>query len=155
MIAAKFARVSQEYEPLKKEDISIPPYEKSTIPVFKPCQVQQHLKQVKVNKSVPPGDIPTKLIRFFAAEMSIPLCNIINCSVQSGAWAKLYKSESVTPLPKIFPPKSIEDLRNISGLLTFNKIAEKLIAEVMISDMAEKLDSSQYANQKGLFSKTI
>ena len=155
LIAAKFARVSQEYEPLKKEDISIPPYEKSTIPVFKPCQVQQHLKQVKVNKSVPPGDIPTKLIRLFAAEMSIPLCSIINSSVQSGAWAKLYKSESVTPVPKIFLPKSIEDLRNISGLLTFNKIAEKMIAEVMISDMAEKLDPLSVCQPEGTVSPTL
>ena len=56
----------------------------------------------------------------------------------------------VTPVPKIFPPKSPNDLRNISGLLTFNKIAEQLIAELIISDMAKNLDPAQYANQKGL-----
>ena len=56
----------------------------------------------------------------------------------------------VTPIPKVTPPKSIEDLRNISGLLNLDKIAEKLIAKMMISDMKAKIDPSQYANQKGL-----
>ena len=49
-----------------------------------------------------------------------------------GEWSKLYKSEIITPVPKIFPPSSPDDLRNISGLLTFNKIAEKIISEIII-----------------------
>ena len=52
-----------------------------------------------------------------------------------GQWSKLYKSESVTPVPKVFPPKSPDELRNISGLLTFNKVAEKMIAELMIAEL--------------------
>ena len=47
-------------------------------------------------------------------------------------------------------PKSPEELRNISGLLTFDKVAEKMIAELIISDMSSKLDPAQYANQKGI-----
>ena len=67
-----------------------------------------------------------------------------------GAWSKLFKLEFVTPVPQNFPPKSVNDLRNISGLLKFNKIAEKMIAGLMISDMANLLDPSQYVNQKGI-----
>ena len=149
-IADKFSKVSQEYEPLKTEDIKIPEFDQSSVPCFKPYQVQEHLKKVKTNKAVPPGDIPSKLIKIFAAELSTPLCHIINSSIRLGAWGRLYKSESVTPVPKVFPPKTVDDLRNISGLLTFDKIAEKLIAELIISDMSSHLDPSQYANQKGL-----
>ena len=68
----------------------------------------------------------------FAAQLSVPLCDIINSSIRLGQWSRLYKSESVTPVPKLFPPKSPEDLRNISGLLTFNKVAEKMIEKLMI-----------------------
>ena len=71
-------------------------------------------------------------------------------SIQLGEWSKLYKCENVTPVPKVYPPKSPEELRNISGLLTFNKIAEQMIAELIISDMSAKLDPAQYANQKGI-----
>ena len=41
-------------------------------------------------------------------------------------------------------------MRNISGLLNLNKIAEKIVAKFMIADMKEKIDPSQFANQKGL-----
>ena len=150
VIADKFAKVSQEYEPLKAEDIKVPFFSKSSIPRFNPVQVRRHLEGIKVNKSVPPGDLPPKLIKLFAAEMCVPLCDIINMSISSGAWSKLYKSEIITPVPKVFPPSSVNELRNISGLLTFNKVAEKMVAELIISDMAKQLDSSQYANQKGL-----
>ena len=53
-------------------------------------------------------------------------------------------------MPKVFPSKEISDLRNISGLLTINKISEKCISELMISDMKAKLAPSQFANQKGI-----
>ena len=86
----------------------------------------------------------------FAKQLSVPLCDIINSSMQLGKWSKLYKSEMFTPVPKVFPTKSLEDLRNISGLLTFNKISEQLVAELMISDIMTDLDISQYANQKGV-----
>ena len=99
---------------------------------------------------MPPGDIPVKLIKLFAAQISVPLCDVINTSIKLGKWSKIYKQESVTPVPKSFPPKSPDELRNISGLLTFNKVAEQMVAELMISDMMEKLDPSQYANQEGL-----
>ena len=41
-------------------------------------------------------------------------------------------------------------MRNINGLLTFDKIMEKLISELIISDMRLHLDPSQYGNQKGI-----
>ena len=149
-IANKFAKVSQEYNPLKTGDIKVPNFPDSSIPFFKLEQVKMKLQEIKINKAVPPNDIPPKIVKMFAAELAEPLCHIINSFIKMGAWGKLYKAEIITPVPKCFPPESLNDLRNISGLLTFNKIAEKLVAEMIIEDMTEKLDKSQYANQKGL-----
>ena len=42
-------------------------------------------------------------------------------------------------------------LRNISILKNFDKIAESLISNIMVSDMKEKMDRSQYGNCKGVF----
>ena len=50
----------------------------------------------------------------------------------------------------IHPPKNLTQLRNISGLLNFDKIYEKLLATMMISDMEAKMDPSQYGNQRGI-----
>ena len=149
-IADKFCKVSQEYEPLKTDDIKVPEFDVETVPIFQPIDVQKKLESIKTNKSVPPGDIPPTLAKMFAKELSSPLCDVINSSIKLGQWSKLYKKESITPVPKVFPPQSPDELRNISGLLLFNKIAEGLIAELMISDISGQLDPSQYANQKGI-----
>ena len=92
----------------------------------------------------------TKIFKEFAYHLSEPITSLINQCIADGAWPDVFKHEIVTPIPKVFPPKKIEDLRNISGLLTINKVAEKCIAELIISDMKEKLDPKQYANQKGI-----
>jgi hypothetical protein len=62
----------------------------------------------------------------------------------------MWKVEHVTPVPKIYPPERLKDLRKISGLLNLSKIADKYIAELLTEDMAEKRDKSQYGNQKKL-----
>ena len=82
--------------------------------------------------------------------LSVPFSDILNTIVKLGQWPNLYKKETVTPIPKKFPPNTLNDLRNITGLLTFDKIAEKIISELMISDMENFIDPSQYANQKGI-----
>jgi hypothetical protein len=76
--------------------------------------------------------------------------DVINTPIKQGRWPDIYKLEIVTPVPKQFPPKSIDQLRNISGLLNLDKIAEKLISRLIISDMKQSMDPSQFANQKGL-----
>ena len=37
----------------------------------------------------------------------------------------ILKLETVTPVPKVNSPKTVNQLRNISGLLNLDKIAEK------------------------------
>ena len=101
-IADKFSKVSQEYEPLQKEDIKIPDFDEMSIPKFNPIDVQANLEKIKANKSVPPGDIPPKLTKLFAAQLSVPFCDIINSSIKLGQWSSLYKSESVTQYLNFF-----------------------------------------------------
>ena len=55
----------------------------------------------------------------------------------------------MTPIPKVNPTLKLCDLRNISGLLNFDKITETLISELILSDMESKIDPAQYGNRKG------
>ena len=55
-----------------------------------------------------------------------------------------------TPVAKKYPPQTTSQLRNISGLLTFDKAMEKLLAELIVSDMEKQLDPGQFGNQKGV-----
>ena len=154
-IADKFCKVSQEFEPLKSEDIKVPVFEDVYVPKCVPIQVQKELEKIRTNKAVPPGDVPAKLTKMFAAQLSIPLCDIINFSIKNGKWSRLYKCESITPVPKVFPPNSVDELRNISGLLTFNKVAEKMISELLIYDMSDKLDPASASEQGVMQSESV
>ena len=150
LIADKFAQVSQEYDKLKTGDIEVPEFCEDDIPQFTEEQVKAVLSEMDTKKSNVKGDVPARILKQFAGELSRPVTVVINSSLRQGIWPNIYKLEIVTPVPKVFPPMDIEQLRNISGLLNLDKVAEKLISKLMISDMKVKMDPSQYANQKGL-----
>ena len=65
-------------------------------------------------------------------------------------YPQIYKYEICTPVPKTNPPQTTSEVRNISGLLNFDKIMEKLLSELIISDMSSSVDPSQYGNQRGV-----
>ena len=73
-------------------------------------------------------DIPMRIIQTFSYELSTPLAHVINCCLLEGTHPTIYKTEVVTPAPKVFPPQKIKDLRKIAGLKNFSKIMEKTIA---------------------------
>ena len=149
-IADSFSAISNEYEPVNKDKIKIPTFERSSIPQFKPHTIRKYLKNIKTNKSTAPGDIPAKVIKEFALFLCIPMADIINTGLVVGHWPKQYKRETITPTPKQFPPETREMLRPIANLVNLNKIMEKIISELIISDMSSSLDPSQYGNQKNI-----
>ena len=150
LIAAQFAKIQNEYDALQDGDVSVPPFSETEIPRFTPAQVWFGLTKLRANKSTAPGDMPAKLIKHFAAYLAEPLTDILNTSVRRGEYPKIYKFETSTPVPKVYPTQTLNQLRNISGLFNFDKVFEKLLAELIISDMSAKLDPAQYGNQKGL-----
>ena len=62
----------------------------------------------------------------------------------------MWKLEHVTPVPKVFPPEQLKDLRKISGLLNFSKITDKIVGEYIIEDMKPSRDRAQYGNEKNV-----
>ena len=153
LIAEKFAEVSNEYEKLETEDIKFPNFDVKDIPQFSESQVLEALKDLNTRKSNVKGDVPSFIYKRFCEFLKIPVTNVVNASIRQGQWPDICKMEIVTPVPKEFPTKTIDQLRNISGLTNLFKIFEKLIVKLVVQDMKENLDPSQYANQKGLSSQ--
>ena len=118
------------------------------MPKFKPHQVRKKLEQIKSNKATAPGDIPSVIIKKFAQYISVPLCDILNTCISEGQWPDFYKIEAITPIPKQFPTTDVSMLRPISLLFYFEKVLESLVGELMVSDMKQNLDPSQYGNKK-------
>ena len=91
-----------------------------------------------------------KILKEFPEELSLPLSHMVSSCLSVGLYPNLWKVENVTPVPKIYPPEQLKDLRKNSGLLNFSKIADKVIAELITEEMSEKREKSQYGNQKNL-----
>ena len=60
------------------------------------------------------------------------MTDVINTSIKQGSWPDVFKLEVVTPVPKVPKPKTIDDLRNISGLLNLNKILKKSLQKCLL-----------------------
>jgi hypothetical protein len=150
LIADKLAAISQEYDELEDSDIEVPDFSIDDIPIVTVEDVEEALTQMDTNKSNVEGDVPAKVLKHFAKQLAVPVADVINSSIKQGCWPDIFKLEMVTPVPMVYQPKNIDDLRNISGLLNLDKISEKIISKLMIADMKKNIDKSQYANQKGL-----
>ena len=148
-IADYFSSIPNEYDELKSEDIKIPQFSTDEIVKFHVSQVWLQLTKIKTNKATVRGDLPARLIKEFAAYLAEPFADVINTSLRRGEYPDIYKYEISSPVPKVYPPETVKQMRNISGLLNFDKIMEKMISELMISDMRAKADPCQYGNEKG------
>ena len=106
------------------------------------------LTQLKTNKSVIPGDISARVYKKLAVYICEPLTHVYNSSLLQGQYPSIYKFELSTPVPKKHPVEKMSLMQNISGLLTADKVFESLLSELIVSDIEDKADQSQYGNKK-------
>ena len=150
-IADKFSEISNLYNPLKREDIAFQQISnKKDPPRVEPYDILRQIKKSKMKASTVTGDIPMKLIKAVDVFICEPLSNILKRSLSHGEYPDKWKVEYVTPVPKVHPTQSIKQLRKISGTLNFSKLYEKILCEVMLIDMKNHKDPSQYGNEKGV-----
>ena len=147
-IADSLAAISNEYNKLTKEDIRFAHIPEGSYPQLSEGRIQRYIENIKPKKSTVQGDIPAILIKECAQYICVPIRDIINQSISNGKWADIYKKEIITPIPKTFPPESVDQLRPIANLLNINKIQERAIADMLIEDMQTHLNPSQYGNKK-------
>ena len=123
VIADRFSEIPNLYEPLNSDDVEVPSLEDSKpLALFEPYEIYEKIKEMKKKASTVFGDIPWKVITKFSVELSFPLSNIYNSSTLAGTWPSIWKHEFVTPVPKVFPPGSTNELRKISGTKNLSKI---------------------------------
>ena len=67
VIADYFTKIPNSYEPLKTEDIIIPPHNPDEVPQFSQSQVWLLLAKLPTNKATVSGDVHAKIIKHFAA----------------------------------------------------------------------------------------
>lgn len=146
VINKSLAHISTALPSLNTEELPafLPPTNPlPTIPVW---EVYNALQAVKPTKAPGPDQIPQKLLKEFACEISAPLCHILNCSFNEGIVPKQWKEAVVIPIPKS-RPAHIDQLRPISLTSQFAKIAEGFALKWILQDIT--FDSRQFGSIKG------
>ena len=74
---------------------------------------------------------------------------MFNISLRTGSFPTLWKSATITPIPKVKVVSKLGELRPISLTPVLGKILEGLVADQLLADIRANLDPKQYGNLKG------
>ena len=154
-LALFFSAVSQEYQPLNVE--TLPPNireylttsELGTAPELSHYDVFMKLRKAKKPNSVVPGDLPRKLVQRFPSEITTPVTSIFNRITQYQDYPKQWKIERQLAIPKVNPPMSEDELRNLSKTPFLSKVYESFVADWLLPIIQPYLDPGQ-CGLKGL-----
>ena len=86
------------------------------------------LSTLNVNKVEGPDGLTGKLIREFACELSIPVTDIFNSSLEEGIAPQVWKDATIAPVSKEVPTK-ISKLRPISLTSLLAKVCEGFVTD--------------------------
>ena len=113
--------------------------------IVNPFEVFTELSKISLQKSSGPDLVPNKILKELSFMLAEPICAIINSSVRQGKVPDCWKISRITPLPKQFPPKAVEnDIRPIAITNTLAKIAEKFVARWFDDHFGTHLDPNQF-----------
>ena len=127
-LADYFSQISQEFSPICPD--KFPPYVKEklltgktdlTKPVLEEFEVYDKLCKSKKPNSLIPGDLPVKLIKEFTPELAKPVAAIYNRITNTGEYPRQWVVEYQLAIPKVHPPMSEDDTRNIASTAYLSK----------------------------------
>ena len=145
-LADHFNKISKEFTGINPEQI--PQSYSVPLPHLTKEQVEARLIRFKKPKSMVSGDIFPSIVNRAAPWISIPLVDIYNTINADHVWPTEWKTEYVTPIPKVPMPGSPDDLRNISCTKLFSKVYESFVLSWLEEQAG--LRPNQYGGVKGV-----
>ena len=91
-----------------------------------PPEVEKLLMSLETSKASGPDQIPPQMLRDVAKELSIPLCHLINLSLQLGVFPTVEKIATFTPIFKSGESTLFYNYQSIFLLNSISKIVEKI-----------------------------
>ena len=153
-LADYFSQISQEFNPIDPDSFSPSLKEKlvdftEKTPILEEYQIHQKIQAAKKPNSMVGGDLPKKVVKEFAVELTTPLMMIFNAITSKAEYPRQWIIEHQTPIPKQYPPGSEEDLRNISCTPFFSKVYEAFLSDWLMPIVQPYLDPANCGGLKG------
>ena len=124
--------VKKGYFVVKKTD--------SDIPILEPYEVYRKIKRAKKPNSVIPGDILKYVTQLFSPELAEPVSIIYKRFSLSFQYPRQWVKVSQIAVPKVFHPKSEDDLR---PLLEHSSSTRSMIAGWLLPGILPYMDPGQ------------
>ena len=155
IIAEHFSKISQEYSPLNVS--KLPPNvqlflqknDQILAPKLSSYDVQCRIIKAKKPNGLVPGDLPKKLVQKCAKTLGFPVSLIYNKITECAEYPKQWKIEHQIALPKIYPPETEDELRNLAKTPFLSKVYESFIGGWLLPIIQPFLDPGQ-CGLKGL-----
>ena len=153
-LANYFSDINAHMAPLDRTKITLTPpgapfvSEVNCFPTEE--EIYSLLKKSKQTCSVP-NDIPIKILKEFLPELSEPIHDLYLSSISEGAFPSAWKIEYMLPMPKVFPPATYDDMRNISLTEWLSKGFERFLlkgtssVKGLLHYIKKYFDPGQYA----------
>ena len=118
-------------------------------PVLEEWQVYEKLRKSKKPNSIIPGDLPVKLLKEFTPELSKPVTQIYNQITETAEYPRQWVVEYQLAIPKVYPPLSEDDTRNIASTAYLSKQYESFIGDWIFPNIEPFIDPGQCGGLKG------
>ena len=97
----------------------------------------------KKPKSSVKRDLKVPLVERFAVELAHPVTKIFNRITATLQYPRQWVMEEQTQIPKVYPPQSEDNIRNISKTAFLSKCYESFIGDWLLPIVDPFLDPSQ------------
>jgi hypothetical protein len=120
------------------------PHKNNNPPLPSIGQVKAVLKHLNPRKATGIDKVPAWMLKQYHEDLAPVIYDIVCCSISQCYYPSLYKHTLISPVPKVQPPRDINnDFRQISVLPQPAKILEKIQLQLNIEDL--KIKNNQHA----------
>ncbi|CAB3991884.1 Hypothetical predicted protein [Paramuricea clavata] len=120
------------------------PHKNNKPPLPSIGQVKAVLKHLNPRKATGIDKVPAWMLKQYHEDLAPVVYDIVCCSISQCCYPSLYKHALIFPVPKVHPPRDINnDFRQISVLPHLAKILEKIQLQLNIEDL--KIKNNQHA----------